>query len=74
MKIKEDFGARVINYYTGVNQRQLVDGLANTDVFGLEALQYSFGKSTKKHLSNGNKHGCLTGNLGAEISHSSEVC
>jgi len=71
---KEDFGARVIDYYTEITQQLLAETFANTNASGLDALQQFFDMSIKMHLSVGNKHGCLASNLGAEISHTSEVC
>jgi len=71
---KEDFGARVIDYYTEITQQLLTDSFTSTNVTGLDALQQFFDMSIKMLLSTGNKHGCLATNLGAEISHTSEVC
>jgi len=71
---KEDFGAKVIDYYTEMTRQQLADMFADSGVSGLAALQQFFDKTIQIHLEDGNKHGCLAGNLGAEISDTSEVC
>jgi len=71
---KEDFGAKVIDYYTEITRQELADRFADASVPGLVALQQFFDKVIQVHLEDGNKHGCLAANLGAEISDTSEVC
>ncbi|HHI93975.1 MAG TPA: TetR family transcriptional regulator [Gammaproteobacteria bacterium] len=71
---KEDFGAKVIDYYSEMTRQQLSDVFADSDVSGLSALQQFFDKAIQTHLEGGHKRGCLAGNLGAEISDTSEIC
>ena len=73
-KSKEDFGAKVVDFYTEMTKQQLTQVFADTTISGFTALQHFFNKSIEAHLGEGKKHGCLAGNLGAEISDTSEVC
>jgi TetR/AcrR family transcriptional repressor of nem operon len=73
-KSKEDFGAKVVDFYTEMTKQQLTHAFAGTGLSGFVALQQFFDKSIEAHLDEGKKHGCLAANLGAEISDTSEVC
>lgn len=71
---KEDFGARVIEYYSEITQQQQADAFSDSAVPGLTALREFFTGVIQMHRDDGYKHGCLAGNLGAEISETSEIC
>lgn len=71
---KEDYGAKVIEYYTDATRRQLAEAFADTSLDGLSALARFFEGMIAMHRGEGYKHGCLAGNMGAEISDTSEVC
>ena len=71
---KEDYGAKVVDYYTEITQQKLAEIFADANIPGLTALHQFFDWAIQMHLDDGGKHGCLAGNLGAEISDTSEVC
>lgn len=71
---KEDYGAKVVDYYTEITQQKLAEIFSDSNVPGLTALHQFFDWAIRMHLDDGGKHGCLAGNLGAEISDTSEVC
>lgn len=71
---KEGFGVEVIDHYTKITHKQLVEIFSNNEVSGLAALKEFFNKIVQIHLNDGNKHGCLAGNLGAEVSDTSTRC
>ena len=71
---KEDFGAKVVDYYTEITQQHLAEAFADATVPGRVALLRFFDSAIEMHLKEGDKRGCLAGNLGEEISDTSEVC
>jgi len=71
---KEDYGAKVIEYYTDIVQQRLTEVFADANVPGLTALLQFYDSAIQMHRDDNYKHGCLAGNLGAEISDTSEAC
>ncbi|HML90737.1 MAG TPA: TetR family transcriptional regulator C-terminal domain-containing protein [Methylomusa anaerophila] len=72
---KEDFAANIIRHYAeGYWREWSTYFLEGPDDDSLSALRYSFERMIEKHKESDVKAGCIVGNLGAEISESSEIC
>lgn len=71
---KEDYGSKVIEYYTEHSIQMLQGSLNNPQHSGFEAVRQTFANMIQMHRDDNYLHGCLVGSLGAEVSSSSELC